>query len=121
MSCSRSVTRHITAGDNTLNFTSNSVGLKDIMNNACATLDFKMLAIEESLTPDHEPPCIYDPGKISFSCCSITDVEYAHLYISTNILNQHYIILFANKTLSKKSDINGLEERLARLEEQVFP
>jgi len=111
MSCSRSVTKHMTAGDNILNFTSNSTGISDIMNNACLTLDFKLLAIEESITPNHGPPCIYDPAKTAFSCCSISESEHAHLYISTNILNQHYLILFANRTLSTKSDINDLVDK----------
>jgi len=127
MCCSRSLTKHMTAGDNTLNFTSNSLDLKDLMNNACATLDFKLLAIEEKIVPNHESPCLYDSSKIDFSCCSITDVEHAHLYISTNILNQHYIILFANRTLSYKSDISGLVDKICnsigRLKKQnsVFP
>ena len=111
MGCSRSVSRHMTAGGNTLVFTSNSAGLIDVMNNACAGLDFKLLAIERNITPDHEALCLYDPGKADFSFCSINEAEHAHLYISTNILNQHCIILFADRTLSKKSDINGLVDK----------
>jgi len=102
----------MSAGDNTLNFNFNSVGLKDVMNNACATLDFKLLAIEKNIIPNHEAPCLYDHGKTDFSCCFIGESEYAHLYISTNILNQHCIILFADRTLSKKSDISGLVDKL---------
>lgn len=111
MSCSRSITKQITVGDNTLNFISNSAGLKDVMNNARATLDFKLLAIERNISPDHESPCLYDSGKTDFSCCSINESEHAHLYMSTNILNQHCIILFADKTLSKKSNINDLVDK----------
>jgi hypothetical protein len=101
----------MTVDDDILNFTSNSLGLNDVMNNARTALDFKLLAIEKSISPSHDSPCLYDPCKTDFSYCSVSETEYAHLYISTNILNQHCIILFANKTLSKTSDINGLVDK----------
>jgi len=110
-SCSRSVTKHITAvKNNKLTFNSNSAGLKDVINNACLTLDFSLLAIEENITPNHKTPCLYDPCKVDFSFCSISKTEHAHLYISTNILHQHCIILFANRTRSKTDYINDLVE-----------
>jgi len=118
INCSRSITIDMTADNYLLTFSPdssglkpNSFGLKDIMNNASLTLDFKLLAIEENISPDHQSSCIYDPCKENFSCCNISETEYAHLYISTNTLNQHCIILFANKTLSKISDINGLVDK----------
>jgi hypothetical protein len=101
----------MTAGDNILVFTSNSSGVKDVMNNALTALDFKLLAIEENISPGHASFCLYDPCKTDFSCCSVSEADHAHLYISTNILNQHCIILFADKTLSKFGDINGLVEK----------
>jgi hypothetical protein len=97
--------------NNILSFDKNSVGVRDVMNNACATLDFKLLAIEENISPNKESLCLYDPSKIDFSCCPITDAEYAHLYISTKILNQHCIILFANKTLIKINYISDLVDK----------
>jgi hypothetical protein len=110
MSCSRTVTRHRTNGQDKLVLNSNSAKLDIIMNNACATLDFKLLAIEKEISPNHGTPCLYDPNKADFSDCSLSD-EHAHLYISTNILNQHYIILFADKTLMGTGKICDLVDK----------
>jgi hypothetical protein len=97
---------------NTLVFTSNSAGIESITNNTGTTLEYKLLAIEKDIIPNHESPCVYDIHKINFSCCSVSDAEYAHLYISTNILNQHCIILLANNTLSRIGKINDLIDKL---------
>jgi len=111
MSCSRSQTMQMTPGANILSFASNSAELRDVMNNACVTLDFKLLAVERNITPAHEAPCLYDLAKINFSCCTINESDHAHMYISTNILNQHCIILFAKITQLKISDIDSLVDK----------
>jgi len=86
----------------------NSIGLVNVVNNACAALEYKLLAIENNITPNHASPCLYDPGKIDFSCCSISETEHAHLYFSTNIQNEHCIILFARIMRFKDNLINDL-------------
>jgi hypothetical protein len=86
----------------------NLPGLEKITNNSATTIDIDLLAIERRINPNHGSPCIYDDSKTDFSHCLIGDDKFAHIYISTNILMQRYIIVFIRKTMAHVGKINDL-------------
>ena len=110
-----------------LDFNSNSVGVKTFMNNSGMTINVKLLSIEENIAPEHDFPCIYDPQKNDFSVCNISHEYFPHLYISTNILNRHYMIVLSKKVALTTENINTLVDKLYnsimrfKVEEPTFP
>jgi hypothetical protein len=110
-----------------LGFNSNSAGLKTFMNNSGITINVKLLSIEESIEPNHVSPCIYDPIKKDFSICKITYENFPHLYISTNILNRHYMIMLSKKVTLTTENIKKLVDKLYnniirfKMEDPAFP
>jgi len=97
------------------------------MNNAGMTINVKLLSIEESIKPDHDSPCIYDPQKDDFSTCNINYENFPHLYISTNILNRHYMIMLSRKVALTTENIKTLVDKLYnsimrfKAEDSTFP
>jgi hypothetical protein len=110
-----------------LDFISNSAIIKTLMNNSGITIDVKLLAIEETIKPDHTFPCIYDKIKIDLSMCKLTYEYFPHLYISTNILNRHYMIMLSKKASLNTDNIKTLVDKLYngimrfRAEDSSFP
>jgi hypothetical protein len=88
----------------------NSPGLERITNHSATTIDIDLLAIERKINPNHGSPCIYDNSKTDFSHCSVGDDKFAHIYISTNILRQRYIIVFIRKTMTHIGKIKAVTD-----------
>lgn len=109
----KSINPSITDIIDDLNLTpgNNSVGLEKIINRSTTTIDVNLLAIEKTINPEHDAPCKYDKKKTVFSVCTVPEADFAHIYISTNILMRHYIILFANKLMSDESKIKELADK----------
>jgi hypothetical protein len=106
----------------------NSSGLKRIANNSSTTIDIDLLAIEKTINPNHGLPCIYDNSKTDFSHCFVGDDKFAHIYISTNILMQRYIIVFIRRPMvhvGKISDLikilHNTVDRLGKVADNNFP